>query len=154
MQWPVTSDYSEMARTGHGPRTLALQDSGEGEPVIRVVIADDHPVLRLAVRHRLEAEDDIEVLAEAGSGREAVAIVRAVQPDLVILDYQMPNLDGLEAARAIHEALPNIDLVMLTGWEDGELAEAAVRAGVAGFVSKTEPPDRLLETIRSVAGAA
>jgi DNA-binding NarL/FixJ family response regulator len=122
--------------------------------VIRVVIADDHPVLRLAVRHRLEAESDIEVLAEASSGKEAVAIVRTVQPDLVILDYQMPNLDGLEAARAIHEALPHVDIVMLTGWEDRELADAAVRAGVGGFVSKTEPPDRLLETIRSVSGAA
>ncbi|HEV3473952.1 MAG TPA: response regulator transcription factor [Actinomycetota bacterium] len=122
--------------------------------MIRVVIADDHPVLRLAVRHRLEAEDDIEVLAEAGSGQEAVAIVRAVQPDLVVLDYQMPNLDGLEAARAIHVALPDVVVVMLTGWEDRDLADAAERAGVAGFVLKSESPDRLLETIRSLAGAA
>lgn len=122
--------------------------------MIRVVIADDHPVLRLAVRRRLEAEEDIEVLAEASSGEEAVAIVRAVQPDLVILDYQMPNLDGLEAARAIREALPHVDMVMLTGWEDSDLANAAIKAGVGGFVSKTEPPERLVETIRSVAGAA
>jgi DNA-binding NarL/FixJ family response regulator len=122
--------------------------------VIRVVIADDHPVLRLAIRHRLEAESDIEVLAEASSGEEAVAIVRAVQPDLVILDYQMPNLDGLEAARAIRAALPHVDMVMLTGWEDTDLANAAIKAGVSGFVSKTEPPERLVETIRSVAGAA
>jgi DNA-binding NarL/FixJ family response regulator len=122
--------------------------------LIRVVIADDHPVLRLAVRKRLEAEGDIEVLAEAGSGEEAIAIVRAVHPDLVILDYQMPNLDGLAAARAIHEALPGVDMVMLTGWDDGDLAPAAIEAGVAGFVSKNEPPDRLVATIRSVAGAA
>ncbi len=122
--------------------------------VIRVVIADDHPVLRLAVRRRLEAEEDIEVLAEASSGEEAIAIVRAVQPDLVILDYQMPNLDGLEAARAIRAALPDVDMVMLTGWEDSDLSKAAIKAGVSGFVSKTEPPERLVETIRSVAGAA
>lgn len=111
-------------------------------------------MLRLAVRQRLEAEGDIEVLAEAGSGEEAVAIVRAVRPDMVILDYQMPNLDGLAAARAIREALPHVDMIMLTGWDDGELATAAVQAGVRGFVSKNDAPDRLVETIRSMAGAA
>lgn len=120
--------------------------------MIRVVIADDHPHVRLAVRSYLELEDDFEVIGEAQTGEEAVDVVRRERPDLVLLDYQMPVLDGLAAARAIGEAFPEVGIVMLSAIDDGRVQSEAEGAGVEGFVRKGDPPNVLASTLRRVAG--
>jgi DNA-binding NarL/FixJ family response regulator len=118
---------------------------------IKVVIADDHPLVRLALRQSLELEGDFRVLAEVRTGQEAVTAVGQEPPDLVLLDYQMPVLDGLEAARAIREAHPEVGIVMLTAEDDLRITDEAAGAGVRGLVLKSDPAERLIDTIRVVA---
>jgi DNA-binding NarL/FixJ family response regulator len=120
-------------------------------PAIKVVIADDHPLVRLALRQSLELEGEFRVLAEVETGEEAVSAVRREPPDLVLLDYQMPVLDGLGAARAIGQAHPQVGMVMLTAEDDRRIADEAAGAGVRGMVLKSDPAERLIDTLRVVA---
>jgi two-component system, NarL family, response regulator DesR len=120
--------------------------------LIRILIADDQPSVRAAVRHRVEVEDDMTVVAEVGDGAAAVARVGQTLPDLVILDYRMPRTDGIRAARSIARFHPGVGMVLRTSEADPALVARAVRAGVRGYVLKTEPLARLVEAIRVVAG--
>jgi DNA-binding NarL/FixJ family response regulator len=115
---------------------------------IRVVIADDHPLVRFAVRQTLEADEAIEVLGEGRTGREVVDLARDLRPDAVVLDYRMPVMDGMAAARIISEELPDTRILMLTGEEDPVVVEEATEAGVHGLVQKTDPSDALTDRIR------
>jgi DNA-binding NarL/FixJ family response regulator len=119
--------------------------------LIKVVIADDHPLVRIAVRTYLESDGGFDVLAVGETGEEAVDLVREHSPDVVVLDYQMPVLDGLEAARTIGETHPDVGIVMLTAADDRRVAREAAGAGVGGFVLKTDPPEALADTVRRVA---
>ena len=119
--------------------------------MIKVVIADDHPLIRMAVRTYLESDGGFDVLAVGETGEQAVDLVEEHRPDVVVLDYQMPVLDGLEAARSIGEAHPDVGIVMLTAADDRRVAKAAAGAGVGGFVLKTDPPEALADTVRRVA---
>jgi DNA-binding NarL/FixJ family response regulator len=117
--------------------------------VVRIVLADDHLTVRRTVRICIESDPDLEVVAEAGSGREAIDQVDRTRPDMVILDYQMPGLDGLEAARVIAERHPDVTMLMLTGEEDTALRAASTRVGVKGLLLKGQPLDDLLTEIHS-----
>lgn len=119
--------------------------------MIKVVIADDHPLIRMAVRTYLESDGEFDVLAVGETGEQAVDLVREHSPDVVVLDYQMPVLDGLQAARSIGESNPDVGIVMLTAADDRQVANAAAGAGVGGFVLKTDPPEALADTVRRVA---
>jgi two-component system nitrate/nitrite response regulator NarL len=116
--------------------------------VITVIIADDHPLVRFAVRQSLEAEKDLEVLGEARTGKEIVDLARDVQPDAVVLDYRMPVMDGMSAARIIAEELPEVTILMLTAEENPVVGEDAIRAGIDGFVQKNDPADLLPGRVR------
>jgi DNA-binding NarL/FixJ family response regulator len=115
-----------------------------------IVIADDHPLTRDALASLLEA-NDFEVVGLAGNGHEAIACARELRPDLVLLDLSMPDLDGLAALPELKAAAPESAVVVLTasGTEDNLLA--AIRAGAAGYLLKTEPPERLVDFLRGVA---
>jgi DNA-binding NarL/FixJ family response regulator len=117
--------------------------------VVRIVLADDHLTVRQTVRICIESDPQLEVVAEAGSGREAIDEVDRTRPDMVILDYQMPGLDGLEAARVIAERHPEVTMLMLTGEEDAALRAASARVGVKGLLLKGQPLDDLLTEIHS-----
>jgi DNA-binding NarL/FixJ family response regulator len=108
--------------------------------------------VRQTIRICIESDPDLEVVAEAGSGREAIAAVDQTTPDMVVLDYQMPGLNGLEAARVIRERHPEVPMLMLTGEEDAALRAASVRVGVKGFMLKGQPLDELLTAIHSIMG--
>jgi DNA-binding NarL/FixJ family response regulator len=118
--------------------------------VIKVVIADDHPLVRFAVRSSLEGADSVEVVGEAATGREAVDLARRFQPDAVFLDYQMPVLDGMGAAREILVDVPDVAVLMLTAEDDPVLAEQADRAGVHRVVRKDQPAEALLRNLNEV----
>jgi two-component system nitrate/nitrite response regulator NarL len=118
--------------------------------MIRVLIADDHPLVRFAVRRCLEWEESVEVVGEASTGREAVALAREFRPDAVLLDYQMPVLDGVAAAQAISAEFPKVAILMLTGDDDDVLEEKASQAGVHRLIRKDEPAEALLRTLYEV----
>ena len=119
---------------------------------IRVVIADDQQLVRAGFRKILEAEDDIAVLAEASDGREAIAAARRYQPDVVLMDIRMPDMDGLAATRQLLCDDPALTRVLiLTTFDLDEYVYQALHAGASGFLLKDSPPDQLLAATRIVA---
>jgi DNA-binding NarL/FixJ family response regulator len=119
---------------------------------IRVLIADDQALLRGSLRVLIETESDLVVVGEAGTGAEAVDLVAARRPDVVLMDVRMPDMDGIEATRRItaaHEDAPRI--LVLTTFDLDEYVYSALRAGASGFLLKDTPPAQLLEALRVVA---
>ncbi len=118
--------------------------------VIRVVLVDDQPLIRSGIRALLDAEDDISVVAEAANGREAVELAVAHLPDIVLMDVQMPEMDGIDATRRIvnDDRLTDVRVVMLTNYGLDEYVFNALRAGASGFVVKDTEPDDLLQALR------
>ena len=122
--------------------------------MIRVVLVDDQALVRAGFRALLDAQDDIEVVAEAGDGDEGLTVIRRRRPDVVLMDIRMPGVDGLAATRAIGEdpALGDVRVVILTTFELDEYVFEAIRAGASGFLVKDTEPVELLRAVRAVAG--
>jgi DNA-binding NarL/FixJ family response regulator len=118
---------------------------------IRILIADDHPLFRGGMRALLAADSDTEVLGEATTGEEAVALAVALQPDIVLMDLKMPGLGGIEATRRILHASPTTRILVVTMFEDDGSVFTALRAGARGYVLKGANPDEVLRAIRVVA---
>jgi DNA-binding NarL/FixJ family response regulator len=120
--------------------------------VIRILLADDQALIRSGIRSLLEAEDDIEVVAEAADGRQAVTLAAEHRPDIALLDIQMPVLDGLEATREIvaDERLEAVHVVILTNFGLDAYIFRALRAGASGFLLKDTEPAELLQAMRVV----
>jgi len=119
--------------------------------IIRVVLADDHTVVRKGIREFLEEEDDIQVVAEATTGLEAVAATVEHNPDVAILDIQMPEMTGIEAARQIKEKVPEVRILVLTAYDDDPYIFAMLQAGASGYVLKNAPSEELVRAVRTVA---
>jgi two-component system, NarL family, response regulator LiaR len=121
---------------------------------LRTLVADDDPLVRRLIRDTLQ-QDDITVIAEATTGREAVELTLFYRPDVVVMDYMMPEMDGIEATRRIYEQDPSIRVILLTGVRDESLGMRGLRAGAAGFLSKDMELDALPRALRgSVDGEA
>jgi DNA-binding NarL/FixJ family response regulator len=118
---------------------------------IRVLVADDQSMVRAGFRMLLGGEEDIEVVAEASDGLEAVAKAAKFEPSLILMDIRMPELDGLEATRRILAADPQARILILTTFDLDEYVYEALRAGASGFVLKDDSPEQLLTAIRTVA---
>jgi RNA polymerase sigma factor (sigma-70 family) len=122
--------------------------------VIRVVIADDQPLIRAGLRGILELESDLEVVGEAANGRQAVQQARDLAVDVVLMDIRMPQMDGITATAEIcaNPALASVKVLVLTTFETDEHVVAALRAGASGFLGKGAQPEAVTEAIRIVAG--
>jgi len=120
--------------------------------VIRVLIADDHAVVRQGLRTFLDLQEDIEVIGEAGDGEEALALVEQLAPDVVLIDLVMPRVDGIEALRRLRERAPAVRAIVLSSFVDDDRLFPAVRAGAAGYLLKDVQPQELVEAIRTVHG--
>jgi DNA-binding NarL/FixJ family response regulator len=118
---------------------------------IRVLVADDQSMVRAGFRMLLSREPDIEVVAEAGNGLEAVRKAASAKPTVVLMDIRMPELDGLEATRRILAADEDARILILTTFDLDDYVYEALRAGASGFVLKDDPPEQLLAAIRTVA---
>jgi DNA-binding NarL/FixJ family response regulator len=116
----------------------------------RVLIVDDHPLTRDALAALL-AQHSFSVVGEAADGEQAIEVARELQPDLILLDLTMPGIGGLGALPLLREAAPSCEVVMLTASVAEENLLAAIRAGAAGYLLKTEPPDRIVEFLRGAA---
>lgn len=118
---------------------------------IRVLVADDHPIFRQGLRGILEAEPDIDVVGEAQDGKQAIALARAVAPDVVLVDVHMPNGDGLEVARTVKLHLPRAGIILMTAYDDEEQLFQAIKVGASAFFLKDIRPDEILDGIRRAA---
>ncbi len=122
-----------------------------GNVPIRVVLADDHAMVRKGIKDFLEEDAGIRVVAEAADGVEAVAVIGREQPEIAVLDIQMPRLNGLDAARRIRKEFPKVRVLMLTAYEDEPYILAAIQAGVSGYLLKTASSEELVHAVHAVA---
>jgi len=134
-----------MTETSSAPGT-PTRKSGK----IAILLADDHPLLRQALKGLLEKQVDFEVVAEAGDGEEAVRLAAELMPDVVIMDIGMPKLDGLEATRQIKASQPNIAVLVLTVHSDDQYIIGILQAGAAGYLVKSVFGEEVIQAIRGV----
>ena len=119
--------------------------------MLRIVLVDDHAVVRRGLADLLASAPDLEVVGTAGDGGEAQEVVRAARPDVVVMDLQMPGVDGVEATRAILAEHPDVQVLVLTSFSDSERIIAALDAGAVGYLLKDADPDEVIEGVRAVA---
>ncbi len=119
-------------------------------PPIRLVLADDHEIVRAGLRMLLNTQPDIEIVAEASSGAEAIELAQAYQPDVILMDVAMPDMDGMEASRAIKAHCPSVAVLALTIHEEEDYFFRMLDAGASGYIPKRAAPDDLLQAIRTV----
>jgi len=135
--------------------TDRLQRIGSGEHeqgnVIRILLVDDHALVREGTRRLLETENDVQVLAEASSGEEAIEVARSLQPDIAVMDIAMPGIGGIEATRAIKKYCPETAVLILSAYDDEPYRLALLDAGAAGFLLKNVHGQELIQAIRAVA---
>lgn len=118
----------------------------------RILIADDHALMREGIRSMVEGADGLEIVGEASDGAEAIELVRNLSPDLVLMDVRMPKVDGLEATRVIKSENAKVAILMVTTYEDPDYLLRAVRAGAAGYLLKDTARKKFLAAIRDVVG--
>ncbi len=119
------------------------------EKMIRVLIVDDHPMVRSGLKALLSVYDDLELAGEASNGTEAVRMCARLKPDVVLMDLVMPEMDGAAATRIIREQNPNVQVVVLTSFKEDELVQGALRAGAIGYLLKNVSADELASAIRA-----
>jgi DNA-binding NarL/FixJ family response regulator len=117
---------------------------------IKVLIADDHHVVRRGLVFFLKTQKDIQVIGEAKNGQEAVEMTKTLQPDLVLMDLDMPIMDGIEATRQIKSVMPNMKIMILTSFSDQDHVIPAIEAGAAGYQLKDIEPDELVRSIKKL----
>ena len=115
-----------------------------------VVLVDDHPLFRQGLRRVLEAEEDLEVIMEIADGEEALRLIKQLSPDVVIMDINLPHMNGLQVTRELKQVAPEISVIMLTAYHDDEQIFHSVRAGAAAYFPKDITPRRLVEAVRQV----
>jgi two-component system, NarL family, response regulator LiaR len=123
-------------------------------PTIRVLLVDDHPVVRGGLRFFLAGVDDIEVVGECGGGAEALTMVAAYAPDIVLMDMMMPEMDGITATREVRRRFPKVRVLVLTSFAEGELVQRALQAGAIGYLMKDTQGRELIAGIRQAFNGA
>lgn len=147
----MTAESAPPAQVAGGPTGERAVTAAGAEPVVRVLLVDDEPLLRMAFTMVLDAQADMAVVGEAGDGAQAVRMARRLRPDVVLMDVRMPGTDGIEATARIIEGCPESRVLILTTFDLDEYAFAGLRAGASGFLLKNALPEELLGAIRSVA---
>jgi DNA-binding NarL/FixJ family response regulator len=135
-----------------GDNEIRVNPTENRKPMIRILIADDHPIVRDGLRKLLSLEDDFEIVAEANDGREVLDKVQELDPDVLLLDLRMPNLDGLSTLQALAQLNKKTRVIVLTASEDKNEFVQAMKLGCSGIVLKQTAPDLIVKSIRKVYG--
>src|SRR5208283_106221 len=135
-----------------GDNEVRVNPTENRKPMIRILIADDHPIVRDGLRKLLSLEDDFEIVAEASDGREVLDKVQELDPDVLLLDLRMPHLDGLAALQAVQQTNKRTRVIVLTASEDKNEFVQAMKLGCSGIVLKQTAPDLIVKSIRKVYG--
>jgi DNA-binding NarL/FixJ family response regulator len=122
--------------------------AGDASMPARVIIADDHPLYRSALTRIFEEHSEFEVVSQAADGREVLEFCRRLRPELVLMDLGMPDIDGLEATRALKRELPRTTVLVLTAYEDPDRLSEALKAGARGYLLKNAPPQQIIDAVR------
>ncbi|MEW6189372.1 MAG: response regulator transcription factor, partial [Actinomycetota bacterium] len=117
---------------------------------VRLLIVDDHELMRMALQNVIQLEDAFEIVGEAKDGREAMEMVPICQPDVILMDLRMPDVDGITACRKIHSRFPEIKILVLTAYETDEDIFGSIQAGASGYLLKDASPEELINAIRTV----
>ena len=117
---------------------------------IKVLLADDHHIVRAGIRQLLESAQDIQVIAEAGDGEEAQSLIQQHKPDVAVLDIQMPKASGIEVTRWVRSRMPEVGVLILTAYDDEPYVMAVLQAGANGYVLKTAKTEELIQAVRDV----
>lgn len=125
--------------------------AGSNIKPVRVLLADDHAVVRKGIRDFLEEDETLRVIGEANDGEEALALIARDAPDVAVFDIQMPRLNGLDATRRVKKEFPNVHVLILTAYDDDPYLFAALQAGASGYLLKTSSAEELLHAIHAVA---
>lgn len=142
--------YSKMSDSGFQLPPAAGDNENAGTAPIRVVLADDHPIVRDGLKKLLVLEEDIAVVGEASDGREVIRVVQETRPDVVVLDLRMPNMDGLAALQALQQLDSKPKVIVLTASEDKNEFVQAMKLGCSGIVLKQTAPELIVKSIRKV----
>ena len=126
------------------------KSSNKSKTKIRVLLADDHHIVRAGIRQLIESAGDLQVIAEAGDGEEAQALIEKHKPDVAVLDIQMPKASGIEVTRWVRARLPEVGVLILTAYDDDPYVMAVLQAGANGYVLKTAEADELIQAVRDV----
>ncbi len=118
--------------------------------MIKVLLADDHSIVRAGLRRIVEESGEMEVVAEASDGKEAIQLVRKATPDVAVIDISMPGLDGLEVLSQLQAYDPKLPVLILTMHEEGQYVVRAIEAGAMGYITKQSAPEQLVKAIRKV----
>jgi DNA-binding NarL/FixJ family response regulator len=118
---------------------------------IRVLLADDHPIVRTGIRAMLQGASDIDIVAEAKSGAEALMLVEQLQPDVLLLDMEMPVMSGLEVAKRLKLLDSSVRVLALSAYDDAQYVHNLLASGAAGYLTKEEAPEMIIEAVRGVA---
>jgi len=137
-----------LSKKGYDKDEGSKQERNLGK--IKILIADDHAVVREGTRQILEQEPDLDVVAEAGDGEEAVSLAGNFKPDVAIIDIAMPKLDGIQATRQIKALYPNIVVLILTAYDDDQFVFSFLEAGAAGYLLKSVRGRQLIDAVRAV----
>jgi DNA-binding NarL/FixJ family response regulator len=135
------------------PRRDAVESEQRTETPLKVLIADDHPLVLMGIRRTLEASEDIEVVGEAHSGPEVLALVERRGPNVVLLDLRMPGVEGVACISQITESWPDVKVVVLSACDDGPSVQSALAAGASAYVVKSVKPIDIASVLRQAGGA-
>jgi DNA-binding NarL/FixJ family response regulator len=126
------------------------KSSNKSKTKIRILLADDHHIVRAGVRQLLESANDLQVIAEAADGEEAQTLIEQHKPDVAVLDIQMPKASGIEVTRWVRSHLPEVGVLILTAYDDDPYVMAVLQAGANGYVLKTGQAEELIQAVRDV----
>jgi CheY-like chemotaxis protein len=154
---PVASSNSEAAEDSMKSHVTvsvaasmgAVPDDSQSVKRLHIVLVDDHVMMRQGLAGLLQAEPDMEIVGQASNGESAVNLIRDIKPDVVLMDISMPGMNGIQATRIIHSEFPEIRIIGLSMFQEGEQARAMREAGAAGYVTKSGPSEAVIAAIRS-----